>query len=88
MDIKDGVCAYVHMHILITGCYHLDCIQYMHSLFVIVSGTSSILKQLSELEVLDSGDEVVETRTKCNKDTGEPKRLQKWTRGVWICASG
>jgi len=54
----------------------------------LIPGTSPTLKQLSEFSVLDSGDEVAETKTKCNKDTGEPKKLQKWTRGVWICASG
>ena len=36
---------------------------------------------------VDNDEEEEETRTKCNKDTGEKKRLQKWTRGVWMCVS-
>lgn len=47
-----------------------------------------MLKKFSNLKVLDDGGEVEATKTKCNKDTGEKKRLQKWTRGVWVCASG
>ena len=37
---------------------------------------------------MDETDEIEETKTNCNKDTGEKKTLQKWTRGVWFCVSG
>ena len=43
---------------------------------------------ISTLKVLDTCGEDEETKTSCNKDTGEKKKLQKWTRGVWVCASG
>lgn len=51
-------------------------------------GISSTLEQYPGLTELDSCEELTETKTKCNKDTGQPKKLQKWTRGLWICASG
>ena len=36
---------------------------------------------------IDGGEEDDATKTTCNKDTGEKRRLQKWTRGVWTCVS-
>ena len=47
-----------------------------------------MLQKHPKLAVLDNGEEEEGTKTLCNKDTGEKKRLQKWTRGVWVCASG
>ena len=32
--------------------------------------------------------EVKETKTACNKDTGEKETLQRWTRGMWFSVSG
>ena len=36
---------------------------------------------------LDKGLEDLSMLTTCNKDTGEKKRQQQWTRGVWFCVS-
>ena len=47
-----------------------------------------MLKSFPRLKMIDDGSEDAVTKTACNKDTGDKKRLQKWTRGIWICASG
>ena len=51
-------------------------------------GTTQALLRYPKLAKLDNCDEVPQTKTACNKETGEKKKLQKWTRGIWICASG
>lgn len=52
-------------------------------------GTAELVKNHTDLAVsIDSGEEVQETKTLCNKETGEKKVLQKWTRGTWFCVSG
>ena len=48
-------------------------------------GISSTLEQYPGLRELDSCEELTEIKT---KDTGQTKKLQKWTRELWICASG
>ena len=37
---------------------------------------------------IDDGQEDETTKTVCNKETGEQKKMQKWTRGVWMAVSG
>lgn len=50
-------------------------------------GTRSILTKFPAIaKPLD--EECPETQTTCNKDTGQPRRMQKWTRGVWFCVGG
>ena len=39
-------------------------------------------------KAMDNSDEVEESKTTCNKDTGEKTTLQKWSRGVWFCVNG
>lgn len=54
-----------------------------------VSGTSNIIKQHIPMGLsLDEGEEDESDKTQCNKDTGNKRRLQKWTRGTWFCISG
>lgn len=57
--------------------------------YYLTAGTASIIVQHSALvKITDSTDEVEESRTTCNKDTGEKRTLQKWTRGTWFCVGG
>lgn len=52
-------------------------------------GTTATLTHNRRLAVaINGGEEVEETATACNKDTGEQKKMQKWTRGIWCCVSG
>ena len=51
-------------------------------------GTAATLAQYPKLVELDNCGEIEESTTSCNKETGETKRIQRWTRGIWICASG
>lgn len=67
----------------------------MHMLYIAICtyvhfnvGTTNSLKSFPQLRALDDCGEIPETTTKCNKNTGEKTKLQKWTRGIWICASG
>ena len=53
------------------------------------AGTSKILLKYPGLRTpIDDGKEDETTKTVCNKDTGEKKRIQRWTRGVWMSVSG
>ena len=47
-----------------------------------------MLQIFPKLTVLDDSEEEEVSKTACIKDTGEKKWLQKWTRGMWVCASG
>ena len=47
--------------------YVFNCMAYIHA------GTSATLAQYPELMELDSCAEITASKTKCNKDTGEPK---------------
>ena len=66
----------------------------VHNIIIIMNfyfnpGTSALLSAHHQLcELIDEGDEDEESRTDCNKETGEKKQLRKWTRGVWMCVSG
>lgn len=51
-------------------------------------GTTSTLTNYPNLRSLDSVGEDPQTMTHCNKETGEKKKQQKWTRGIWVCTSG
>ena len=42
--------------------------------------------EIPRLVMMEKEDET--TKTVCNKDTSEKKRIQKWTRGVWMSVSG
>ena len=62
-----------------------------HSLqnYDLIAGTASIIGQYSKLvNIADSTNEVEDSRTTCDKDTGEKCTLQKWTRGTWFCVGG
>lgn len=49
---------------------------------------SGLTKYVDLAQSVDTTDEVPETQTKCNKDTGGKTTLQKWTRGTLFCVSG
>ena len=59
-----------------------------YNVYTIILGTSSALQHHPKLKVLDQCGEEEGSKTACNKDTGEREKMQKWTRGVWVCASG
>ena len=60
----------------------------MHSNAPVHVGTTNSLDSFPQLKTLDNCGEAPDTITKCTKDIGDKKRLQKWTRGIWVCASG
>ena len=52
-------------------------------------GTGDFLRQQKRLSrAIDATDEDTQTQTACNKETGEKRSLQKWSRGIWVCVSG
>ena len=54
-----------------------------------IIGTKALVTNYEDLAVLvDTAEEHKETKTECNKDTGEKKTMQKWTRGMWFCVGG
>ena len=51
--------------------------------------TRMLLEQHDSIgKQLDEEKEDEKERTTCNKDTGNKRRIQKWTRGEWFCVGG
>lgn len=54
-----------------------------------VIGTGVFIDQNKDVgKSIDMAEEDEATITTCNKDTGQKKRVQRWTRGVWFCVGG
>ena len=52
-------------------------------------GTAHVIDRYKKFAIsTDKTDEVEESRTTCNMDTGEKRTLQKWSRDTWFCVSG
>ena len=56
---------------------------------LIIIETGVFLRKQKRLSrAIDATEEDAQTLTACNKDTGEKRSLQKWSRGIWVCVSG
>ena len=59
------------------------------AIYYLIVGTRMLLEQHDSIgKQLDEEKEDEKERTTCNKDTGNKRRIQKWTRGVWFCVGG